>query len=292
MIPLDLADHITSQLEAIRARKPLIHHITNLVVTNQTANATLSIGALPVMANAPEEVAEMVEAAGALVLNIGTLSRATVESMLIAGRRASELDIPIVLDPVGAGATRMRTETARRLLQELRIRIVRGNAGEIGTVTGVGGEVRGVESMGVQRDVVETGRDLCRAYGVTAAITGRRDVVTDGGRVAFIDNGHRMLTAVTGTGCIATTLVAAFATVDPDPVLAAVGGLVCLGIAGEVAADDSSGPGSFLVALLDAIYGLDRATITRLCRASMERIAKCDLATGTSARCTLECAAI
>ena len=134
-------------LERVRAKAPLIHHITNFVVMNDTANATLALGALPVMAHAKEEVAEMVGAAGALVLNPGTLEPDWVEAMIMAGRRAGELGIPIVYDPVGVGATSYRNETGARLLRELRMSVVRGNSGEVGSLAGAGGLVKGVESV-------------------------------------------------------------------------------------------------------------------------------------------------
>jgi hydroxyethylthiazole kinase len=131
-------------LRTLRERKPLVHQITNYVVMNETANATLALGALPVMAHAREEVEEMVALASALVLNIGTLSPAWVEAMLAAGRAATERGIPIVLDPVGAGATSYRTDTARRILDEVGVTVLRGNPGEVATLVGVDAEVRGV----------------------------------------------------------------------------------------------------------------------------------------------------
>jgi hydroxyethylthiazole kinase len=265
-----LATLVADRLEEIRERKPLLHHITNLVVMNETANATLAIGALPVMAHAREEVAEMVGIAGALVLNIGTLTPDTIDSMLVAGRRANELGVPIVLDPVGAGATRLRTESVARLLDALRVAIVRGNAGEIGVVAGVGGEVKGVESMGAKGDLVEIGRRLASQHKTTAAISGQRDVIVDERRVGYCDNGHILLTTITGTGCVATTVVAAFAAVEPDPLLAATAGYVALGIAGEVAAERASGPGTFQPALFDALHALDRPTVLDRCRAWIE----------------------
>jgi len=252
---------VAERLAAIRERKPLIHHITNLVVMNETANATLAIGALPVMAHAREEVAEMVGIAGALVLNVGTLTPELIDSMAVAGRRANELGVPVVLDPVGAGATRLRTESVARLLRELKVTIVRGNAGEIGVVAGAGGEVRGVESYGAKGDLVEVGRRLAKLYGTTAAISGKRDIIVDGQRVGYCDNGHALLTKITGTGCVATTVIAAFA---------ATAGYAALGIAGEVAAERASGPGTFQPALFDALYALDRATILERCRAWVE----------------------
>ena len=151
-------------LRRLRKTRPLVHQITNYVVMNETANATLAIGALPVMAHAPEEVEEMVGLAGALVLNIGTLSSSWIEAMLLAGRAANAAGIPIVLDPVGAGATRYRTDTAKRILDEVDVTVVRGNAGEIATLAGVDAEVRGVESMGASASAAEVSRSRRRCH--------------------------------------------------------------------------------------------------------------------------------
>ncbi len=257
----ELGEAIGGMLERIRQRKPLLHHITNFVVMNDTANVTLHIGALPVMAHAKEEVADMVAAAGALVLNPGTLTPQWVESMLIAGRRANELGIPIVLDPVGAGATPLRTESNQRLLQELRIAVVRGNSGEIGALTGLGGVVKGVETVVEVEEPIEVARALAQKYGLTVAITGPRDIISDGKRAIAVDNGHPMLKTITGTGCMATTMIAAFCAVEEDRLLAATGGLVSFGLAAELAAPQAKGPGSFKVALFDAIYSLTKEQV-------------------------------
>ena len=203
-------------LRKLREAKPLVHQITNYVVMNETANATLALGALPVMAHAREEVEEMVGLAGALVLNIGTLSPHWVEAMLLAGRGANERGIPIVLDPVGAGATRYRTDTARRLLDELEIAVVRGNAGEVATLVGVDAEVRGVESMGGAGDAAELAREAARALKIVAAVTGPVDHVSDGEQVIGVANGHELLAAVSGTGCMATAITGCFLAVKPD----------------------------------------------------------------------------
>lgn len=258
---MELKERIAELRERVRKMRPLLHHITNFVVMNDTANVTLHIGGLPVMAHAKEEVAEMVSAAGALVLNPGTLSPEWVEAMEVAGRRANELGIPIVLDPVGAGATTLRTESNRRLLEELRIAVVRGNSGEIGALVGMGGVVKGVETVVEVEDPVQVARALAQRYGVTVAVTGPRDIVTDGERTFGIDNGHPMLKTITGTGCAATTMIAAFAAVESDTVLAAAAGLVCFGLAAEQAALQARGPASFKVALFDAIYNLNAEQI-------------------------------
>ncbi len=252
----EINQRIAEALTRIRQEKPLLHHITNLVVMNDTANVTLHVGALPVMAHAAEEVAEMTALAGALVLNPGTLTPAWVESMLIAGRKANERGIPIVLDPVGAGATTLRTETNLRLLDELQIAVVRGNSGEIGALSGAGGIVKGVESVEGVSDPVEVAQSMARAHGVVVAITGKRDVIADGKRVLGVDNGHQWLTTITGTGCMATTMVAAFAAVERDYLVAAAGALACFGLAAEQAAEKAHGPASFKVALFDQLYNL------------------------------------
>jgi len=249
-------DRIAEALSRIREEKPLIHHITNLVVMNDTANVTLHVGALPVMAHAAEEVAEMTGMAGALVLNSGTLTPAWIESMLIAGRKANELGIPIVLDPVGAGATTLRTETNLRLLDELRIAVVRGNSGEIGALSGAGGVVKGVESVEGVSDPAAVAQIMARERGTVVAISGKRDVVSNGQRTLGVDNGHAWLKTNTGTGCMSTTLVAAFAAVERDYLMAAAGGLACFGLAAELAAGEARGPASFKVALFDRIHNL------------------------------------
>ena len=244
-------------LARIRDEKPLVHQITNYVVMNETANATLALGALPVMAHAIEEVEEMVALASALVLNIGTLSSHWVESMLAAGRAANDRGIPIILDPVGAGATRYRTDTARGLLAELRVAVLRGNAGEVATLVGVDAEVRGVESIAVGGGA-ELAREAADTLGLVVAVTGAVDQVSDGDRFAAIANGHELLATVSGTGCMSTAITGAFLAAKPDePFEAAVEALVAFGVAGEDAAVEARGPGTFHAGLYDALAALD-----------------------------------
>jgi len=251
-----------ASLGSIRERKPLVHNITNYVVMNETANAILALGALPVMAHAREEVAEMVGLAGALVLNIGTLSEHWVDAMVVAGKAANERGVPVVLDPVGAGATAYRTETARRLLGEIDVTVLRGNAGEVATLVGVEAEVRGVESVGADGDPAGLARSAAEALGVVASVTGPVDHVSDGSRSAAVANGHPLLASITGTGCMSTAMTGCFLTGKDDPFEAAVEALVAFGVAGEDAAVGAKGPGSFHVALYDALAGLDPATLT------------------------------
>ncbi len=249
-------------LGRLRVERPLVHQITNYVVMNETANATLAVGALPVMAHAEQEVEEMASAAGALVLNIGTLSEPWVASMLRAGKAANRAGVPVVLDPVGAGATTYRTETATRLLQELDVAIVRGNAAEVATLAGRSAEIRGVESVGESAPGDEVARDAAKRLGVVAAVTGAVDYVSDGERTVAVSNGDPMLALVTGTGCMATAITGCFLAVVHDrPLEAAVEALVAFGVSGEEAAVGAAGPGSFHAALYDALYNLDPATL-------------------------------
>jgi len=249
-------------LRRLREAKPLVHQITNYVVMNETANATLALGALPVMAHAREEVEEMAAIAGALVLNIGTLSPHWVEAMLSAGKAANARGIPVVLDPVGAGATRYRTDTAKRILDEVDVTVLRGNAGEIATLVGVDAEVRGVESIGAGLEPAELAREAGRRLGLVASVTGPVDHVSDGDTVLAIANGDPLLATVTGTGCMATAITGCFLAVNRDaPLAAAAEALVAFGVAGEDAARGAQGPGSFHVALYDALAALDPATL-------------------------------
>ena len=246
-------------LRELRARKPLVHQITNYVVMNETANATLALGALPVMAHAPQEVEEMAGAAGALVLNIGTLSEHWIDAMLLAGKATKG---PIVVDPVGAGATRYRTHTAKRLLDELPISVVRGNAAEVATLAGREAEIRGVESMGTEGPAAELAREAARTLGCVVSVTGPTDHVSDGERVVAISNGHELLGKVSGTGCMSTAVTGSFLAAKPtEPLEAAAEALVVFGVAGEDAARDARGPGTFHAGLYDALYNLDPDTL-------------------------------
>jgi hydroxyethylthiazole kinase len=194
MVPLSPA----SLLTRVREARPLVHHITNYVTVNDCANITLAVGAAPVMADAPEEVAEMAGMADTLVLNIGTLSSTQIEAMLLAGKAAMARGIPVVLDPVGAGATVFRTATALRLIEGLDIAVLKGNAGEIGTIAGIEARVRGVDSAGLSGDPAEVCSRLAARLGCVVAMSGPVDVVADGSRVAFVENGHPLMGAVSG----------------------------------------------------------------------------------------------
>jgi hydroxyethylthiazole kinase len=256
-------------LGELRERKPLVHQITNYVVMNETANATLALGALPVMAHAPQEVEEMVGLASAVVLNIGTLSEHWIEAMLLAGRAASARGTPVVLDPVGAGATAYRTEAARRILDEVNVTVLRGNPGEVATLVGAEAEVRGVESIAAGLEPAELAREASGQLGLVASVTGPVDHVSDGERTLAVANGHPLLAAVTGTGCISSALTGCFLAAKPqEPLEAGAEALAALGVAAEAAAGGAEGPGTFHARLYDALAALDPETLDSRARIS------------------------
>ncbi len=265
----DFPGRIADRLEALRARPPMVHNITNFVVMNFTANALLALGAAPVMAHAPEEVEEMAALAGALVLNLGTLATPWIEAMFRAAGAANTRGVPVILDPVGAGATRFRTDTARRMLTALKFAAVRGNASEILALAGRPSRTRGVDSADDARDTRAVAVELARQIHGVVAVTGAEDFVTDGTRAAVIANGHPLMARVTGTGCVATALTGAFCAVEPDAFVAACAALVVWGVAGELAAEQHSTPGAYQIGLLDALFRIDRATLRERARVSV-----------------------
>lgn len=268
MLDAEMGTRAAGNLEAIRQERPLIHNITNYVVMNVTANALLAAGALPVMAHAAEEVEDMVSMAGALVLNIGTLSPSWVEAMLLAGLRANEVGVPVILDPVGSGATAFRTETARRILMEIKVAVVRGNASEVISLKNSDSTTKGVEAVHGVDEAVDTAVRLAEDLSATVVITGEEDLVTDGERVCRVGNGHPLMGRITGAGCTATALIGAFHAVDRDPVAASATALAFFGLAGEKAGRESPGPGTFQAALIDALYTLTPSEIEKGARIS------------------------
>lgn len=263
MFDQHLSQKAADNLKKVREKKPLIHNITNYVVMNYTANALLACGASPVMAHAAEEVEEMVSLAGALVLNIGTLTPQWVEAMLRAGKKANAMKVPIVLDPVGSGATQLRTESAKRLTRELSIQVVRGNASEVLSLAKKEVRTKGVDSLHSVEEAEGAAIALAKELKTTLAITGKVDLITDGNRICRVHNGHEMMGTVTGTGCTATVMIGAFLAVDPDPVEATTTALAYFGLAGEKAALHAKVPGSYQIALLDALFSIDEEELRR-----------------------------
>jgi len=256
-----LAEKAAENLTAVRNTKPLIHNITNFVVMNFTANTLLAMGASPVMAHAENEVESMASFAGALVLNIGTLTDSWVNSMIKAGRTATRLNIPIILDPVGSGATSLRTDSAKRIIGETNVSVIRGNASEILSLRDDNSVTKGVDSLHSVDEAEETAKILAAELGTTLAITGPIDLVTDGKKTLRIANGHPMMPNITGTGCAATASIGAFAAVNKNMVSAAASALAFFGLAGELAGRNAKGPGSFMIELQDALYNLSAADL-------------------------------
>ncbi|WP_026485735.1 hydroxyethylthiazole kinase [Caldanaerobius polysaccharolyticus] len=252
-------------LTNLRNKKPLVHHITNTVTINDCANITLAIGALPVMAHALEEVEEMVSAAQALVLNIGTLTKEQVNAMIKAGIVANSLKIPVVLDPVGAGATAMRTDSAKRILEKIKVSVIKGNSSEIAILAGRDGKIRGVEAAYSAEDIVGAAKEMASKYKAVVAITGATDMITDGENVAYVRNGHPMMGTITGTGCMLTSVVGSFCGANKDSFESTIAAFVSFGLAGELAASSSAvkGPASFKMAFFDEVYNLTEEKIKK-----------------------------
>jgi hydroxyethylthiazole kinase len=252
-------------LDAIRSRRPLVHNITNYVVMNSTANALLAVGASPAMVHASEEVEEFVAIADALVVNIGTLSGPWIQAMHLAAAKATALGKPWVLDPVGAGATRLRTDTACDLLRH-RPAIIRGNGSEVMSLAGGTGATKGVDSTEGSDRALDAARGLARTTGSCVVVTGAVDYVTDGTTTRSCANGDERMARVTGLGCTLSALTAACLAVEPDRLTAGLAACAILGTAGEWAAEDSRGPGSLQVDILDRLATLDAAELDRRAR--------------------------
>lgn len=252
---------LLNDLSALRAKSPLVHNITNYVVMNNTANAVLAIGASPVMAHALEEMEEMTSIAGALVINIGTLDATWVEAMLLAGKTALKKQIPMILDPVGAGATTYRTKVCWQLIKECKPTIIRGNASEITALVNSDTKTKGVDSLISSSSALEDAKALATQTGTIVVISGPTDYITDGKQVAEVPFGSTMMTKVTGLGCTASALTGAFAAINSNPFEASLHAMAVMSIAGERAARRSQGTGSMQVNFLDELYNLSEKEI-------------------------------
>lgn len=253
-------------IKAVRAKKPLVHHITNYVTAGDCANITLALGASPIMADAMEEAGDIARIASALVLNMGTLNARTVPAMLAAGKAANEAGVPVVFDPVGAGASAFRNETAARILAEVKPAVVRGNISEIRYLAGLASQTKGVDASedDMRGDAVAVAKGLAARLDCVVAITGAVDTVSDGAEVICVENGHPMLSVISGTGCMCSSLIGAFCGVAPKkPLEATVAALLCMGIAGEMAYERAgqAGNGSFHAAIHDCVSLLDAKAI-------------------------------
>lgn len=261
---MELLNLICKNLEEIKEKSPLIHHITNYVTVNDCANMVLAIGASPVMADDIDEVNEMVSYAGSLVINIGTLNSRTIKSMISAGKKANELGIPVILDPVGIGATKLRTETVMELVKEVKFAVIRGNMSEIKLLAGFNADIKGVDSVESEAGGDEIAIQLSNKLQCVAAITGAVDIITDGKNICHIMNGDKMLSKVTGTGCMCTSLIGSYLGASKDYFVSTVAGVMTMGLAGELslkALKPEEGIGTFKTGLFDEVYHLNTEKI-------------------------------
>ncbi|MDR3258368.1 MAG: hydroxyethylthiazole kinase [Fusobacteriaceae bacterium] len=254
-------------LELVRNKKPLIHHITNYVTVNDCANITLAIGASPIMADAIEEAGDIAAISSALVLNIGTLNPRTIESMIEAGKSANKNGVPVVFDPVGAGASKLRNDATTRILNEIKISALRGNISEIRYISGLASNTKGVDASvdDMSDDANTIASDLSLKLRCVVAITGAVDTISDGSHTVSVRNGHPMMSSITGTGCMCSSLVGSFCGAAPESIFnGVIAAIICMGIAGEIAFEKAGlvGNGSFHMALLDAISKIDANTIS------------------------------
>ena len=260
--------------ENVRQKSPLIHCITNYVTVNDCANMLLACGGSPIMADDPEDAVEITAICGGLTINIGTLNRHTIPAMFAAGKRSNELGHPVVLDPVGAGASTLRTETAFRLLKEVKFAVIRGNISEIKTLALGSGTTKGVDADVADRVTEENldgavtfANNFARCTGAVVAITGAIDIVADGIRAFCIHNGRPEMASITGTGCQLSALTAAFVTANPDRPLEAAAAAVCaMGLCGEIAYQrltELDGNSSYRNYIIDAMYRLTPAALEK-----------------------------
>ena len=271
---------VVNLFKKLKEKKPLVHNITNYVTVNDCANILLAIGASPIMADDFREAADITSISSALVINIGTLNERTIESMISSGKKANELNIPVVFDPVGAGASAFRNETTKKILDEVKISVLRGNMSEIKFIAGLDSETKGVDAsesdmQGGNEEGIRAAEDLARKFGCVVAITGATDIVSDGEKTAILENGTKMLSKVTGTGCMTTALVGAYLGAcksSQEHFTAAIAGILSMSICGEIAEEKagSIGIGSFHVAIMDAISNLNDDVILSMAKVKLQ----------------------
>ena len=262
-------ESIVETLDRVRVQTPLVHNITNYVVMNSTANALLAMGAAPTMAEAPEEMAEIVAIASSLVINIGTLGEKKIDAMLIAAKHARGKGKPIVLDPVGIGATSLRKKAVREIISTAVPSVIRGNASEILSIANQKSKAKGVDSLDDSGDAIGLARLLARELGCVISVSGETDYITDGETVHSVANGNKLMTKVTGMGCTATAITGACIAVNNNPLTAAASAMAIMGIAGEIAAEETRGPGTMQAVFLDSLYNLQASDIEKRYRSAL-----------------------
>lgn len=247
---------VWADIQAIKKTSPLVHNITNYVAMESSANGLLAIGASPIMAQAVDEVEDIVKIANSLVLNIGTLSSAWIQAMILALKAANSKEIPVILDPVGTGATPYRTNTAFSLLAQGKISAIRGNASEITSLAGNHVQVKGVDSLLNAINCQDQATQLASNRKCVVWMSGATDVISDGNLSILVYNGHPLMSRVTGMGCMATAITGAFLASNQNILLGCAHSSITMGIAGEIAAKNSKGPGSFKMKFIDTLYNL------------------------------------
>lgn len=255
-------------LENVKEKTPLIHNITNYVTVNDVANALLASGASPIMSDEPEDVSDITSICGGLNINIGTLNKRSIEAMFIAGKKSKELGHIVLLDPVGAGASNLRTQTAIKIMEEIKPDIIRGNISEIKTLALGSGTTKGVDADAADivteenlNSMVEFAKAFSQKAGAVIAITGAIDLVADSKKCYIIQNGNSLMSRITGTGCMLSGLSSAYAVANPDNITEAVAASVCLmGLSGEIGVSNmkaGEGNSSLRNHIIDAIYNMD-----------------------------------
>ncbi|WP_300368101.1 hydroxyethylthiazole kinase [Brachyspira sp.] len=251
-----LQNEISKAISNMKLKSPLVHNITNYVVMQITANALLAVGASPVMTFEKEEFEDMLSIASSLVINIGTLTKNSIEAMYSACEIANKKNVPFVIDPVGAGATKLRTKTAIDLIKNYNPKVVRGNASEIMVLSGESVNTKGVDSTANVNMALEAGKHLGKEYNTVVSISGETDIITDGDRVLYISGGSNLMPINTGMGCTSTAITGAMIAVS-EPLIAAASAMCIMASAGESAAKKAQGPASFSIAFIDELYKLD-----------------------------------
>ncbi len=255
-------EHLSHTLQKVRDKKPVVHAITNWVTANDVANSLYAIGARPILAIAQEEIEDITSKTHALVLNFGTPTPSRFEVILLAGRRANREGHPVILDPVGAGASPFRTESLKKILSNLKIAVIRGNRSEIGALAGQKSFLAGVDCVSAPNDLEQACRDLSQKTGAVVVASGPEDLIISSEKKTVVENGHPMMGQVTGMGCMLTAVIGAFHAVEEDPVVATISAVAFFGLAGEQAGRLAKGPGTFRPAFFDALYSL---TTQQLC---------------------------
>ncbi len=262
----------SNNLEKLRENSPLIHNITNIVVANYVANGLLSLGCSPIMSNAIEEMDELPAICQALVINIGTLTAEQVKSMIKAGISANKNNIPVVLDPVGVGATTFRQETVKTLLSEIKFDLIRGNIGEIAHLAQVNWNAKGVDAGTGEANLSQIAKDVALKYNCIVAISGEIDYISDGSKVAKIDNGTALFPRITGSGCLLSAVCGAFLTLDDNNFDLTLSACTSYAVAGQIVKENlnDNQTGQFYIGLLDSLANIDDKTVEKYAKISFD----------------------